>query len=67
MDLVLLIAISVFSIPLICVLDSVLFSKYLVCDKCGDKPTAKMFLVPTVIEIGCFLVGVLVGVSYFIN
>jgi len=44
--------------------DYALFKKYLICEKCGYQINGKLnFIVPTFIEVCCFLIGILFGVG----
>ena len=50
------------AIPLIAIVDYLLFSKWLKCDKCGYQLNKWYnFIVPTFIEITLFLAGITIG------
>jgi hypothetical protein len=50
------------SIPVMAIIDSVLFSRWLVCGKCGATPTWKDFILPCTLETSLFLAGIAIGV-----
>lgn len=49
------------AIPIIALFDYVLFRRWLNCEHCGKKPHKLSFIVPTTLEIFCFIAGIYIG------
>ena len=59
------VSLFIFMIPLIAVLDYIIFVEIGggKCSKCGNKPKWWTFLVATMVEIFCFAVGIIMGIG----
>ena len=58
--------ILLYLIPLIGIIDWILFRKYLICELCHKRPCLKWysFIIPTALEVFCVFVGYVIGKGY---